>query len=40
MIIDFLKKRKLLLLVLIFSLVGLLLRLLFIWEHSTAFTYD
>ena len=35
-----LKKHKLLLAIIILSLIGLILRLLFIWKHSTAFTYD
>lgn len=39
-VIDFFKKNRLFLLILILSLIGLLLRVLFIWEHSTAFTYD
>lgn len=34
------KKKRLLYLVIVFSLVGLALRLLFLWKHSTAFTYD
>ncbi len=39
-VIVFLKKHKLLLAIIILSLIGLLLRVLFIWKHSTAFTYD
>ncbi|MDP3888607.1 MAG: hypothetical protein Q8Q24_01040 [bacterium] len=38
--LSFLKKRKLLLLVLFLSLIGLLLRLLFLYKYSNAFTYD
>jgi len=39
-VIVFLKKHKLLFTIIFLSLIGLILRLLFIWKHSTAFTYD
>jgi hypothetical protein len=39
-VIKKIKENKLFWIILVFSLAGLLLRLLFIWKHSTAFTYD
>jgi hypothetical protein len=39
-VIGFLEKHQLLLVIIFLSFLGLLLRVLFIWKNSTAFTYD